>query len=130
MAVPDREEHIFIPCEKAKKLVSEAEAELSGAAGPGRRGLRRGGYGTFIFDKYSEALTERFVEGSLERGGILRAEAVRGTQEAEWEGRTLFLAFDIRYELSGGGFRTERARFVGQRTWFDTYDWSRAIAER
>lgn len=88
-----------------------------------------GGYATFIFDKYSEELTQKFVNGSAEKDSIMSARAIRGTQEAEWEERTIFLQFDIQYEHSSQGIITERVRFVGQRTWFDTYDWSGAIIE-
>lgn len=88
-----------------------------------------GGYATFIFDKYSQELTRKFVSGSMDEAGIISADAVRGTQEASWEGRTIFLEFDIRYEHAERGTVTERVHFVGQRVWFDTYDWSGAIIE-
>ncbi len=88
-----------------------------------------GGYATFIFDKYSQELTRKFVNGSMDEADIVNAQAVRGTQEAAWEGRTIFLEFDIRYEHTEWGTVTERVRFVGQRIWFDTYDWSGAISE-
>ncbi len=88
-----------------------------------------GGYATFIFDKYSQELTRKFVSGSMDEASIISADAVRGTQEASWEGRTIFLEFDIRYEHAERGTVTERVHFVGQRVWFDTYDWSGAIIE-
>lgn len=86
-----------------------------------------GGYATFVFDKYSEELTAKYVDGSAEKDSIVSARAVRGTQEAEWEDRTIFLQFDIEVERSGQGTVTERVHFVGHRTWIDTYDWSGAI---
>ncbi|MBQ2921625.1 MAG: helix-turn-helix transcriptional regulator [Tyzzerella sp.] len=88
-----------------------------------------GGYATFIFDKYSEELTEKYVSGMIDNSNISSAKAVRGTQEAEWEDQTLFLQFDIQYEHSTQGTVTERVRFIGERTWFDTYDWSGAIID-
>lgn len=88
-----------------------------------------GGYATFIFDKYNEELTEKYVSGMIDNSNISSAKAVRGTQEAEWEDQTLFLQFDIQYEHSTQGTVTERVRFIGQRTWFDTYDWSGAIID-
>lgn len=88
-----------------------------------------GGYATFIFDKYNQELTEKYVNGMIDHSNILSARAVRGTQEAEWEDQTLFLQFDIQYEHSAQGTVTERVRLIGQRTWFDTYDWSGAIID-
>ena len=92
-------------------------------------GACSGGYATYIFDKYSEELTEKFVNGMADSHNISSAVAVRGTQEAEWEERTLFLQFDIQYEHSEQGTVTEHVRFIGKRTWFDTYDWSGAIIQ-
>lgn len=86
-----------------------------------------GGYATFIFDKYSDELTQKFVDGSKNGSDILSAEAIRGTQIAEWEDKTLFLQFDIKFEHSKQGTLTETVRFVGQRTWFDTFDWGGAV---
>ncbi len=88
-----------------------------------------GGYATFIFDKYSDELVQKYLNGSADKENITSIEAVRGTQTAEWEGQTIFLQFDIEYQHSTQGKVTERVRFVGQRTWFDTYDWSGAIIE-
>lgn len=88
-----------------------------------------GGYVTFIFDKYNEELTKKYVNGIVDNNNISSAKAVRGTQEAEWEDQTLFLQFDIQYEHSTQGIVTERVRFIGERTWFDTYDWSGAIID-
>lgn len=88
-----------------------------------------GGYSTFIFDKYHEELTEKYYNGMVDNSNISSVKAVRGTQEAQWEDQTIFLQFDVQYEHSTQGTVTERLRFTGQRTWFDTYDWSGAIIE-
>ena len=88
-----------------------------------------GGYATFIFDKYHEELVQRYLDGSGEKDDITSIEAVRGTQSAEWEGKTIFLQFEIRYEHRTRGTVTERVHFIGERTWIDTYDWSGALIE-
>ena len=92
-------------------------------------GACSGGYDTFIFDKYSNELVQKYLDGSADKENITSIEAIRGTQTAEWEGQTIFLQFDIEYQHSTQGKVTERVRFIGQRTWFDTYDWSGAIIE-
>ena len=92
-------------------------------------GACSGGYVTFIFDKYNEELTRKYINCIVDNFNILSAKAVRGTHEAEWEDRTLFLQFDIQYEHSVQGIVNERVSFIGHRTWFDTYDWSGAIID-
>lgn len=86
-----------------------------------------GGYATYIFDKYSNELVEKYWNGSDRKNEILSIETVRGTQEAEWEDRTITLSFDIRYEHRTEGTITERIRFIGHRYWFDTFRWGGAI---
>ena len=88
-----------------------------------------GGYATYVFDKYHEELTEKYCDGLEDDLDVSSFEAIRGTHEAEWEGQTLFLEFDVQYEHPVQGTVTERVGFVGQRTWIDTYDWSGAIVE-
>ncbi len=88
-----------------------------------------GGYATFIFDKYNEKLVEKYFNGMVDNSNITSIEAIRGTQEAQWEDQTIFLQFDIQYEHSSQGTVTERVRFIGKRTWFDTYDWGGAIID-
>ena len=92
-------------------------------------GACSGGYAAFIFDKYKEELVKKYYDGMEDNSDISSIKAVQGTQAAEWEGRTVFLQFDIQYESSIQGTVSERISFIGQRTWFDTYDWSSAIVQ-
>lgn len=70
-------------------------------------GACSGGYATHIFDKYSDELVQRYLDGPEIKDDILFIEAVRGTQEAEWEGRTLQLHFDIQFEHGEEGAITD-----------------------
>jgi transcriptional regulator with XRE-family HTH domain len=90
-------------------------------------GACSGGYATHIFDKYSDELVQKYLDGSEIKDEILFIQAVRGTQEAEWEGRTLYLHFDIQYEHREEGTLTECITFIGHRYWFDKYKWGGAI---
>ena len=92
-------------------------------------GACSGGYATFIFDKYNAELVEKYYNGSANKSDISSVKAIRGTHEATWEDKTLFLNFEIQYEHSIKGIVTERVRFIGHRIWFDTYKWSGAIIE-
>lgn len=86
-----------------------------------------GGYATHIFDKYSRKLVQKYLDGSHIKEEIISAEAVRGTQEAAWEDRTIYLHFDIQYEHKTNGTVTECVTFIGHRYWFDSYKWGGAI---
>lgn len=87
-----------------------------------------GGYVTWIFDKYSEELTESFLNGmGEEKNNVVSVEAVRGTQSADWEEKQIFLEFDIKYNHKANGETTEKVRFIGTRYWIDSFKWSGAI---
>lgn len=88
-----------------------------------------GGYATHIFDKYSSKLVQKYLDGSQSKEEIVSIQAVRGTQEATWEDRTIHLHFDIQYEHETNGTVTERITFIGTRYWFDSYKWGGAIIE-
>lgn len=88
-----------------------------------------GGYATFIFDKYNEELTKKYIDGRIDDSNIVSVEAVRGTQKAQWEEQTISLQFDIQYIHPSQGTVTERVHFIGKRIWFDTYDWGGAIID-
>lgn len=65
----------------------------------------RRGISTYIFQKYGQALTRRYVEGS--EGSVVSAQAVDGSQTAHWEGRTLYLRFRVRSVDAQTGVETE-----------------------
>jgi len=87
-----------------------------------------GGYVTWIFDKYSNELTEIFLNGmGEEKENVNSIEAIRGTQNAEWEDRQIFLEFNIKYEHKDYGTIEEKVRFIGTRYWIESFKWSGAI---
>ena len=91
-------------------------------------GACSGGYVTWIFDKYSKELTETFFNGmGDEKEKVIYIEAIRGTQDAEWEERQMFLEFDIKYEHKDYGVIVEKVRFIGTRYWIESFKWNGAI---
>ena len=91
-------------------------------------GACSGGYVTWIFDKYSKELTETFLNGmGDEKEKVISIEAIRGTQNADWEERQMFLEFDIKYEHKDYGVVVEKVRFIGTRYWMESFNWSGAI---
>ena len=87
-----------------------------------------GGYVTWIFDKYNKQLTEKFLNGmGEEKEKIIYIEAIRGTQDAEWKNRQIFLDFHVKYEHKDYGLIEEKVRFIGTRYWIESFKWSGAI---
>ena len=86
-----------------------------------------GGYAAFVFDKYSGELVEKLRSKLNDADAASSVQAVRGTQTAKWNGRTIFLQFDVTYQHSEYGIVTKSVVFTGHRVWFDTYDWSEPV---
>ena len=91
------------------------------------RGSVRGGYAAFVFDKYSGELVEKLRSSLDDAVAASSMQAVRGTQTAKWNGRTILLQFDVTYRHSEYGTVTKSVLFTGHRVWFDTYDWSEPV---
>ena len=83
-----------------------------------------GGYAAFVFDKYSSELVEKLRSSLDDADAVSSMRAVRGTQTAKWNGRTILLQFDVTYRHSEYGTVTKNVCFTGHRVWFDTYNWS------
>lgn len=88
-----------------------------------------GGYATYIFDKYEDELVQKFIGGARDSENWTEVTAVRGTQEADWQDEWIYLQFDVKYRTADGETVTQRLRFTGERTWFDTFKWGGAIIE-
>lgn len=87
-------------------------------------GACHGGYITSVFDKYSNELVDKYYHNSDEKDNISDIKALKGTQQGDWENRSIFLEFDIEYFHKDRGLVKERLHFVGKRIWFNTYKWT------
>ncbi len=76
------------------------------------------GYVTHIFQKYDDVLVDMYRGESYSA-----AQAVLGTQSGDDAGNQLLLEFDIQLISPTGEITTQRASFIGTRTWIDTYSW-------
>ncbi len=86
------------------------------------------GYTTWIFDKYSNELIQTFLNGmGEEKEKVISIRAIRGTQNAEWEDRQMFIDFEVEYEHKDYGIVKEKIRFIGTRYWIEAFKWSGAI---
>lgn len=62
-----------------------------------------------------------------EKEKVISIEAIRGTQNIEYEDRQIFLEFIIKYEHKDYGTIEEKVRFIGTRYWIESFKWSGAI---
>lgn len=88
----------------------------------------RGGYASFIFNKYSDELVEKYVSGHRDKENIISADAVAGSRQAHWSGRKMYLGFVINTQYKN---RTDSCKvtFFGHRQWTDSYTWGGAVIE-
>ena len=88
-----------------------------------------GGYRTFLFDKYSEELTEKFlenIENSEERYPVFVSARPVGKEHVEMNSskRDIWLTFTIFGKAKSGNEYGYRVTFKGERIWYDTYKWT------
>lgn len=86
-----------------------------------------GGYATYIFNKYNEELTQRFLNGmGKDKENVISIEEIEGSHSAQWEEDKIFIQYDVKYEHKDKGIITETIYFTGKRLWIDTFRWSGA----
>ena len=88
-----------------------------------------GGYRTFLFDKYSEELTEKFlenIENSKERHPVFVSARPVGKEHVEMNSskRDIWLTFTILGVAKSGNEYAYSVTFKGKRIWYDTYKWT------
>ena len=88
-----------------------------------------GGYHTFLFDKYSEELTEKFfenIENSEERHPVFVSARPVGKEHVEMNSskRDIWLTFTVLGEAKSGNEYAYSVTFKGKRIWYDTYKWT------
>ena len=88
-----------------------------------------GGYRTFLFDKYSEELTEKFlenIENSEERHPVFVSARPVGKEHVEMNSskRDIWLTFTVLGEAKSGNEYAYSVTFKGKRIWYDTYKWT------
>lgn len=83
-----------------------------------------GGYATYLFDKYQEDLVELFYDSCTEKNRITDVTALKGTHDATWKDRTIYMHFDIRYTHADEGIVVRKVTFVGRRIWIETFYWT------
>ena len=88
----------------------------------------RGGYASFVFNKYGDRLVKKYVAGHRDKEKIVSVDAVPESRQAHWSGRRMYLSFVINTQYKN---RTDscKATFFGHRQWTDSYTWGGAVIE-
>ena len=88
----------------------------------------RGGYASFVFNKYGDQLVEKFVSGHWSKEKIVSVDAVPESRQAHWSDRQIYLTFEI-YTKYINGREICKVTFYGDRQWTDSYTWGGAVIE-
>lgn len=87
-----------------------------------------GGYRTFLFDKYSEELAEKFLknlENSEERRPVyVSARLINEHIEMNSNKRDIWLKCTVACKAKSGNEYAYDVTFKGERIWYDTYKWT------
>ncbi len=89
-------------------------------------GACSGGYATYIFNKYNKDLTQTYLNDKrIYKESVRDVEILADSQSVIWEGKNIFIKYDIKYKLPKDGEITETVKFTGKRIWIDTFKWTK-----
>ena len=88
----------------------------------------RGGYASFVFNKYGDRLVKKYVAGHRDKEKIVSVDAVPESRQAHWSGRQIYLTFEI-YTKYINAREICKVTFFGHRQWTDSYTWGGAVIE-
>jgi len=87
-----------------------------------------GGFATAVYDQYADQLIEEnyfYLTRDFENADIQvhSISPVRESREVHYEGKAIYMSFDVKYTFSDYTTRTVKIRFMGERKWIQNYDW-------
>lgn len=87
-----------------------------------------GGFATAVYDQYAEKLiednyfylTRDFTASGIEVVSIL---PVRESRDVKYEGKAIYMSFDLTYTFNDHTTATSKINFMGERKWIQNYRW-------
>ena len=87
-----------------------------------------GGFATAVYDQYADSLikdnlfyiTRDYQDSDVK---ITAVTPVRESRDVHYEGKAIYMSFDVDCTFSDSSCITEKLRFVGERKWIQVYDW-------
>ena len=85
-----------------------------------------GGFETAVFDQYADRLVADnhfYLTRDYKGRDIISISPVRDSREVKYEGKAIYMSFDIIYTFGDHSSQTEKISFVGERKWIQNYKW-------
>ena len=85
-----------------------------------------GGFATAIYDQYADRLIEDnyfYLTRDIKDKDVVSISPVRETRDVKYEGKAIYMSFDIVYTFSDFSSKNKKISFVGERKWIQNYKW-------
>lgn len=89
-----------------------------------------GGFATAVYDQYADSLLKDnyfYLTRDYNDDEIISISPVRDSRDVKYEGKAIYMSFDVIYTFSDQKTETVCLRFVGDRKWIQNYDWKMII---
>lgn len=85
-----------------------------------------GGFATAVYDQYADRLIEDnyfYLTRNIKDKDVVSISPVRETRDVKYEGKAIYMSFDIVYTFSDFSSQNKKISFVGERKWIQNYKW-------
>ena len=85
-----------------------------------------GGFATAVYDQYADRLIEDnyfYLTRNIMDKDVVSISPVRETRDVTYEGKAIYMSFDIVYTFSDFSSKNKKISFVGERKWIQNYKW-------
>ena len=85
-----------------------------------------GGFATAVYDQYADRLIEDnyfYLTRNIMDKDVVSISPVRETRDVKYEGKAIYMSFDIVYTFSDFSSKNKKISFVGERKWIQNYKW-------
>ena len=85
-----------------------------------------GGFATAVYDQYADRLVKDnyfYLTKDIKDKDVVSISPVRETRDVKYEGKAIYMSFDIVYTFSDFSSKNKKISFVGERKWIQNYKW-------
>ena len=85
-----------------------------------------GGFATAVYDQYADRLVKDnyfYLTRDIKDKDVVSISPVRETRDVTYEGKAIYMSFDIVYTFSDFSSKNKKISFVGERKWIQNYKW-------
>ena len=87
-----------------------------------------GGFATAVYDQYADSLIEDnyfYLTRDTDKE-IVSITPVRESRDVTYEGKAIYMSFDVVYTFTDRTTETDNISFIGERKWIQNYKWRMA----